>query len=81
MGQTKKQTARETDKCRDRHRGISRDRQRGGRHTWGQTKKQTARETDRWRDRSDRGIESQETDREGADIHGGRQRNKQLEFL
>ena len=26
-----------------------------------------------------RGIESQETDREGADIHGGRQRNKQLE--
>ena len=27
----------------------------------------------------DRGIESQETDREGADIHGGRQRNKQLE--
>ena len=28
---------------------------------------------------ADRGIESQETDREGADIHGGRQRNKQLE--
>ena len=33
----------------------SRDRQRGGRHTWGQTKKQTARETDRWRDRQTEG--------------------------
>ena len=28
---------------------------------------------------ADRGIESQETDRERADIHGDRQRNKQLE--
>ena len=27
----------------------------------------------------DRGIESQETDRDRADIHGDRQRNKQLE--
>ena len=28
---------------------------------------------------ADSEIDSQETDREGADIHGGRQRNKQLE--
>ena len=28
---------------------------------------------------ADRGIDSQETDREGAYIYGGRQRNKQLE--
>ena len=42
----------------------------------GAEKKETARETDRWRDRQ---AESRETDREGADIHGGRQRNKQLE--
>ena len=42
----------ETGRQRDRE---SRDRQRGGRHTWGQTKKQTARESGRWRDRHTEG--------------------------
>ena len=41
--QLERQTDGETGRQRDRE---SRDRQRGGRHTWGQTKKQTARETD-----------------------------------
>ena len=40
--QLERQTDGETGRQRDRE---SRDRQRGGRHTWGQTKKQKARET------------------------------------